>query len=96
MRQVARGRIFFLIEQRYLVEVELEQAAVLRDLAVDTDGAASELDYALGRKFVVVALRRGFGFVEPLRVRPDLRLDRAEPVGGRHVVVWFSVFIAFL
>ena len=34
VRQVACRRIFFLVEQRYLVEVELKQAAVLGDLAV--------------------------------------------------------------
>ena len=96
VRQVACRRIFFLVEQRYLVEVELKQAAVLGDLAVDSDGAARELDDALGRQLVVVALRGGLGLVEPLRVRPDLRLDGAEAVSRCHVVVWFAVFIAFL
>ena len=57
---------------------------------------SGELDDALGRQLVVVALRGGLGLVEPLRVRPDLRLDGAEAVRRGHVVVWFAVFIAFL
>jgi hypothetical protein len=95
MRDVLRGRIFFLVQQIYGVEIVLNLPPVIDGLSVDPDYVSAQGRYLGFREKSGFAIGIGAGAVDPPRIRPNFGVQRAALVGNGYVPESFAVFIGF-